>query len=219
MINVTGPRPGESALTQRVRAVAGVLLERPAIAQDDGDDRERVMDLLIRAVQENPGLDRIWLLCFAVLGVYPTSDDVTDTARMLQLSSPSEAKSWLRDRAVDTNEKLTALRRRIEIEKAREQRGARETIANRYFWRSRYRARARAAVVHQARRVSWIIGPARFARARLVAARDRGACAQAGGSRPGRLVDRNSPTSRHHDRTSRAGGRAPDGQWWRTRRR
>jgi glycosyltransferase involved in cell wall biosynthesis len=173
MIKVTGPRPGESALTQRVRAVADVLLETPAFGDRDGDDSERVLERLIRAVQGDPSLDRIWLLCFAVFGVYPTSDDVTATARMMQLSPPTEAKAWLRARAVSTNERLTALRRRIEIEKAREQRGARDTIANR--WRSTYRVTARAAVVHQARRVSWIIGPARLARARMVAARDRGA--------------------------------------------
>ena len=175
MIKLTGAGTGESRLVQRLRAVADVLLDAPSFDDNHGDDAEPLLDALIRDVQVNPGLDRIWLLCVGVFGVYPTGDDVTATARTLELSSPSEARSWLLDRAAITHEALTALRHRIEIEKAREQRGARETIANRYLWKSTSFVRGRAAVVQVARRAPWIIGPVRAARARVVAARDRGA--------------------------------------------
>ena len=60
-----------------------------------------MLDRLIQAVQADRAHERVWLLCTAVFGAYPTADDVQAAARQLQLAPLAECALWLLDHALD----------------------------------------------------------------------------------------------------------------------
>jgi glycosyltransferase involved in cell wall biosynthesis len=95
-MNATRDNP-DDPLVQRLRAVASALLDSQVPAHT-----EDVLHRLVEAVQHDGALDRVWLLCTAVFGAYPTGDEVRAAARYLDLSSPAQASRWLLQQASQT---------------------------------------------------------------------------------------------------------------------
>jgi glycosyltransferase involved in cell wall biosynthesis len=87
-----------SAFAQRMRAVSAVLLEANAGASDHeaGD----LLELIVESVR-GPMVDRksVWLLLTALNGAMPTSSEVIEAARMLELEDGVTSAIWLLDRA------------------------------------------------------------------------------------------------------------------------
>ncbi len=117
---VTSPLKIEAALSQRLRAVASLLLEEeaPAVdaALDPALDAANVLDCLVRATKSDPSPARIWLLCAAVAGSLPTRDVVVAGTRFFQLTPPDiGATLWLLDNALEssTNPNLAHMDLRI----------------------------------------------------------------------------------------------------------
>lgn len=90
----------EEALAQRLRLVSPLLLDAspPADASSDVGD---LLDTIVRAVKETSTPARTWLLCAAVSGCLPTSDDVTMGTRFLRLASTIDATLWILDYALE----------------------------------------------------------------------------------------------------------------------
>ncbi len=99
-MSLTGSPLVETKLVERLRAAATVLLDRVP-PREDGPSREAsiLLDRLVRAVQAENTHDRVWLLCTAVFGAYPTAAEVLAGTRHLQLARPAECEVWLLDRA------------------------------------------------------------------------------------------------------------------------
>jgi glycosyltransferase involved in cell wall biosynthesis len=95
------PTTKEARLAQRLQAVSDILLAAPPRFLDGAAQVRAAtwLDLCVRAAQSDPSADRIWLLCTAVFGAYPTADDVTAAGRYLQLNPPAAVTAWLRHRA------------------------------------------------------------------------------------------------------------------------
>jgi glycosyltransferase involved in cell wall biosynthesis len=104
MIDTFDPTSVTSRLVRRLRSVSGVLLASPPppAGPQPSRDAATILEQLVAAVQRDPSHDRMWLLCTAVFGRFPTADDVGTGARFFQLAPSVEAFLWLLDRAVDT---------------------------------------------------------------------------------------------------------------------
>src|SRR6516165_9567275 len=129
MVRTAPPRVVPATLAPRLRAVAGILLgglSEPG--EDSGPDPGILLDLLVRAVQSDPSHDRVWLLCTAVFGAYPTPDDVVACARYLELAPATEAGRWLLHRGAETEAAL-AEKQRLAAEHALRMRRAAQRAA------------------------------------------------------------------------------------------
>jgi glycosyltransferase involved in cell wall biosynthesis len=104
---VVTPLKIEAALSQRLRAVATLLLEEnegPAFDDHAARDAANMLDTLVRAVMNTPDPARIWLLCAAVSGSLPTRDDVVAGTRFFRLAPPTiQATLWLLDYAIESS--------------------------------------------------------------------------------------------------------------------
>lgn len=87
------------ALVQRMNAVSKVLLDTDA-ETSQCDDAGDVFDLLVASIRGGV-VDRksVWLLLAALSGALPTSREVIDAARVLELEDTVTAALWLLDRA------------------------------------------------------------------------------------------------------------------------
>jgi glycosyltransferase involved in cell wall biosynthesis len=114
-------RAAPANLAGRLRAVGEILLGTPPppAEHDSSRDAAILLDLLVRAVQTDCSLDRVWLLCTAVFGAYPTAADVRASARFFQLAPAAEAGEWLVNRSLDTNTTLVRERQRVLEEELR----------------------------------------------------------------------------------------------------
>jgi glycosyltransferase involved in cell wall biosynthesis len=158
----------QARLAQRLSAVADILAA-PASAGVVRKGAGSLLDLCVRATQENPSPDRVWLLCAGVFGAYPGADDVRAAVRYLQLNSPSSAAAWLLNRATVVeaaiaNERWLTLR-----EEARAQRASVPTATH----ASKARTRARAAAVQLTIRVPALKGVFQMGRRGFQSARAR----------------------------------------------
>ena len=94
-----------TSLAQRLRAVSAALLENPA--PEPGDDPARdagaLLDLLTRAVHQDPSPDRLWLLCTAVAGAYPDAEHILTGTRFFRLAPRLEATIWMLDHAIEAH--------------------------------------------------------------------------------------------------------------------
>ena len=168
-------------MTQRLLAVRHLLLG-PVPASTNGHDGESgsVLEQLVRATQADPAPDRVWLLCAAVFGAYPTSDDVVAAIRFLQLARPADAASWLLERAAATDTALAEARQGAVEEQRRAARAARRAALWRYPRLARRAVAARRAAVQLADRVPDLRRLAYASRGRLIVLRGRLLAARSG---------------------------------------
>jgi glycosyltransferase involved in cell wall biosynthesis len=85
--NPPSPAAAAPGLGERLAAVAAVLLPGAPTAADPGD----LLVDLVREVAVDLALDRVWLLWSAVAAAFPTSDEVREAARAIELDSPDAA--------------------------------------------------------------------------------------------------------------------------------
>lgn len=84
------------SLAQRLRAAATVYLDDvPPPADDEMRDAGVLLDLLISRIRETDAADGAWLTWTAVTGAFPTSEEVRETLRQLELLPTHEAAIWL----------------------------------------------------------------------------------------------------------------------------
>lgn len=90
-----------TALKQRLRAVAEVLLDNSPIQTGDvGRDASALLTPLVEFARSTLRPDHAWLLYAAVSGHLPLSDDVEDLVRHLELATDTtDAEIWLLRRA------------------------------------------------------------------------------------------------------------------------
>ena len=87
---MTGSPPALSALEQRLRAVAEVVLEHaPAQTADIAQDAASLLTSLVALARATHRPDHAWLLYAAVSGHLPLNDDVEDLVRHLDLARDS----------------------------------------------------------------------------------------------------------------------------------
>jgi glycosyltransferase involved in cell wall biosynthesis len=100
----------EGALAQRLRTVLPFLTgeEPPFSKGPPATEAGELLDRLVTAVLEVPTEDRVWLLCTAVAGLLPTSDDVVSGVRFFRLASAIEAAKWLLAYALESARTRTA---------------------------------------------------------------------------------------------------------------
>jgi glycosyltransferase involved in cell wall biosynthesis len=162
----------DNSLQLRLRAIADVLL-RPASSLADRERSEppgRLLEALVGSVQPDCQPDRVWLLCTAVFGAYPTPEDVRATMRYLQLSTPVEASRWLLQEARRTEAALVQQRFQAARQEILTRRAAkRAAVANRYP----LVAKAGRRVVAEGRRRPQLRRVAGFSWRRLLALRRR----------------------------------------------
>lgn len=105
------------ALAQRLRSAAEVLL--PSAPPDTGSDPARdaavLLDGLVRAVLDDPGADRVWLLLLAIAGALPNDDDVRSAVRFLQLHTTIDATLWLLDTAMAAAQSAGSATRHLRV--------------------------------------------------------------------------------------------------------
>jgi glycosyltransferase involved in cell wall biosynthesis len=109
MNSTRGAADAQDPLARRLGAIAHALLDSQAAANPHNGT---LLDHLVEAVQQDWSLDRVWLLCTAVFGGYPTGDDVRAAARYMQLSSPAQAGRWLLQQAIRSEVALNEKRHR-----------------------------------------------------------------------------------------------------------
>ena len=97
----------EAALAQRLQAAYGRLIPSRA-EQPCGSGPADLLERLVLAVQADPSPERMWLLCTATFGAYPTPEDVMAGMRFFQQAPAEEAMLWLLDRALVTDFKTAA---------------------------------------------------------------------------------------------------------------
>jgi glycosyltransferase involved in cell wall biosynthesis len=179
MIDVTRPTAAEAKLAQRLQAVSDILLGGPpAPDQQPVGGAGAVLDRLVRATQSDPSPDRVWLLCTAVFGAYPSPDDVSAAIRYFQLASAVEAGLWLVARATTTSAALAEEGRRAIEAELRDRRAARRARAGRHPRASPYVARARWVAGRAAARVPSVRRAAHRGRVWLAVVRGRTAQAR-----------------------------------------
>ncbi|QZN84798.1 glycosyltransferase [Cellulomonas sp. C5510] len=103
-----GPRT-TALLAQRLRAAAeAVLTDPPARLEDDSRDADVCLTALVARLRDGRGdrdvdgsrrTDLIWLVLAALAGAYPSSDDVRDVQRALDLDDLTGVTLRLLDRA------------------------------------------------------------------------------------------------------------------------
>lgn len=91
----------QARLGQRVRAVFGILTGKvhAADAEASPEATAGLLYELVEAAQLDPSPPCAWLLCTAILGAYPTAEQVLDCLRVLRLDSVMEGYLWLLDEA------------------------------------------------------------------------------------------------------------------------
>ena len=180
MVQTAGLGVAPAMLAPRLRSVAGILLGAPLPpGQGLSHDAGVLLELLVRAVQSDRRQDRVWLLCTAVFGAYPTADDVVACARHLELATAAEAGRWLLGRATAAEAALAEEHHRAVEQMLREQRAARRAVfAARYPQVARSVVNARRATRQFAVRVPPVRQVARFGRQRLIGARNHAIAAQ-----------------------------------------
>lgn len=89
------------ALAQRLRAIAGVLLDDvPPPAAEPAHDVADLLAPLVDLARRSGRADHAWILLAALSGHLPQSDDVDDVVRLIELAtSPAEAEIGLLRRA------------------------------------------------------------------------------------------------------------------------
>ena len=149
------PVVASTRLAQRLGAVADLLIGTPPIDGDSSPTKAGdVLETLVRAVQSDRSHDRVWLLCTAVFGAYPTPDDVISTARYLQLQPAADASRWLLARASDTDAALRRELQRVADEEQRDRKAARRAaFSTEHPTASKYLVGARGSIRHAAGRV------------------------------------------------------------------
>lgn len=81
---------------QRLRACATVLLDAPpALDPDPGRDAALLLEALVASISDDPRGGRLWLLLVALYSMYPTSEDVAEARRRLEVSSQADCTIWL----------------------------------------------------------------------------------------------------------------------------
>jgi glycosyltransferase involved in cell wall biosynthesis len=92
----------DTALTQRLRSVAEVLLVDDTSPQSSWEDLADLLHLLVADVHRNPTPARMWLLCTAISTVMPDAVDVREALRTFELSTVDEAMHWLMELCLGT---------------------------------------------------------------------------------------------------------------------
>lgn len=90
-----------TALAQRLRAIATVLLDSPP-PPDRAPERDAAMVLaaLARSLVEEPSNERIWLALSGIAGSFPTRDEVDRARRRIELADPDQAAVLLLDQGM-----------------------------------------------------------------------------------------------------------------------
>ena len=93
----------ETGLAQRLRAVAHLLSDGrlPPVGAPAAVDAGNLLDLLVQGLLPDPDPSRIWLLCTAISGAFPTAEEVMEGVRLLKLAPAIEATMRLLDMALD----------------------------------------------------------------------------------------------------------------------
>lgn len=99
-----GPSAAEyvGALSQRLHAVAPSLV--PGFSPTETGSAavaSRLLDVLVRAVHNEPRIDRLWLLHTGVTATLPTIEELQAGMHLLRLYPPDETMLWLLDQARD----------------------------------------------------------------------------------------------------------------------
>lgn len=80
-----------TALAQRLRQAAHVLLNDPPPAKPDtADDASMLVDSIVEAIYRNFDTERLWMTYVAFTGVFPTVDDIAALRRDLELLPPAQ---------------------------------------------------------------------------------------------------------------------------------
>lgn len=90
-----------TALAQRLRAIATVLLDSPP-PPDRAPERDAatVLAALARSLVEEPSNERIWLALSGIAGSFPTRDEVDRARRRIELADPDQAAVLLLDQGM-----------------------------------------------------------------------------------------------------------------------
>ena len=105
MASTTSPHY-RGLLRQRLGEAASVLLDDATSSLADAADIDggelRLLETLVAAVRETPGDGRLWLLFTAVAGAYPTTRQLDELRRRLDVVSPAAAVGVLLELSEDT---------------------------------------------------------------------------------------------------------------------
>ena len=102
LTQVIDPATVEAALLQRLNTAYKTLV--PSCAEQSvGSGAADLLVRLVLAVQSDPSPERMWLLCTAAFGAFPTPEDVIAGVRFFQLAPTEEGMLWLLDRALVTD--------------------------------------------------------------------------------------------------------------------
>ena len=89
----------DAALSQRIRAVAEVLLDGPdpreSVLGADWENTAELLHLVVADVHRRLTPQRLWLLYAAVSTVFPSATDLAETRRLFELSTVDESMHWL----------------------------------------------------------------------------------------------------------------------------
>jgi len=85
------PTVARRALAQRLRAVAGVLVD-PVPDRHEPPERDAavVLSALALALVQDPSNERVWLALAGIAGAFPTRDEVDRVRRRIELSDPEQ---------------------------------------------------------------------------------------------------------------------------------
>jgi glycosyltransferase involved in cell wall biosynthesis len=92
-----------AALRQRLAAAAEVLLAEPLsdLDGDPGRDAARLLAALVTEVRTQERSSGLWLLYVAVIGCFPSMDEMAEIRRQFELDTAIESTLWLLDVALD----------------------------------------------------------------------------------------------------------------------
>jgi glycosyltransferase involved in cell wall biosynthesis len=93
-------RDVETGLAQRLAAVWPLLVGN-GIERPDSANVGDILEVVSNAVWKQPTSDRVWLLCAAVTGALPTTEEVFTATRFFRLTSATEPTMWVLDYAVE----------------------------------------------------------------------------------------------------------------------
>ncbi|WP_454049437.1 glycosyltransferase [Cellulomonas sp. Marseille-Q8402] len=100
MTATTVPARTAALLAQRLRAAAdAVLADPPARHADHAAEADACLTALVAELQREPGTELVWLLLSVLAGAFPTTDDVRDVRRALDLEDEQGLTLRLLDRA------------------------------------------------------------------------------------------------------------------------
>lgn len=88
------------ALDQRLRTVAPHVLDSvPYAALDPTAHAGLLLSAMVEQIRATGDLQRLWLLWTALASAYPTSDELLEARRVLELSAPVDGVAWLLEAA------------------------------------------------------------------------------------------------------------------------